>query len=593
MQEKDECEKEIHDLNSTLSQKVLKLDRFELILSDNEPGTDQDELYISTRSLKMEIEEILDRIDDLQSKVDRKTDLIIGYSSVLSNSKIEEIKSRALTVSTLQDSQNLVTVLFEGILEKASEIKKLDKIIMIKNAEISNKQSEISEGELRMEMVIKNYNSEIFKLKNEFKLKECMILEELNSIKNIDQVTSFQEPEDLSRDTENDLLKEPKSARNLCENKTPDKDKSRNRGGTFVSLTKARESYKKKKTTPEEESKIRKSPLTARALTSKLPDDDPPSLSKSSASKSRTPIDSESQRNLQKWKLQSSTDTHKGSIYSMVTQENILYTASNQTIKVWSLDTLTHISELNAHTSAIKSMAISPENSIIFSSCGNLVKIWDTVSLQTVGSLQVNLEEIRSLKLCSHLLYTAGKSNENGNSIFIWDLRKSQSPVYESEKNQNVFGVDISEQYLFYARKNNTVCQCMVSKNDVKVYEPAHTNIVSGVAVYRNSVISVSRDRCVKQWEINSGKCLRSLPGAHSDWINCVQQDHLERQVYTAGKEGKIKVWRGDNLKIVGELLGMNTNILCISSLIVEDVMIVSAGTDKTFKIWKMLEDVY
>ena len=33
------------------------------------------------------------------------------------------------------------------------------------------------------------------------------------------------------------------------------------------------------------------------------------------------------------------------------------------------------ISEIDAHNSVIKSMAISPENNMIFSGCGNVIKI--------------------------------------------------------------------------------------------------------------------------------------------------------------------------------------------------------------------------
>ena len=36
----------------------------------------------------------------------------------------------------------------------------------------------------------------------------------------------------------------------------------------------------------------------------------------------------------------------------------------------------------------------------------------------------------------------------------------------------------------------------------------------------------------------------------------------------------------------------MNTSVICISSINTEDSIIVSAGSDKTLKIWKMLEDI-
>ena len=42
----------------------------------------------------------------------------------------------------------------------------------------------------------------------------------------------------------------------------------------------------------------------------------------------------------------------------MVSHGSMLYTAGNKTIKLWSLDRMSYVTELNAHTSSIKSMAV-------------------------------------------------------------------------------------------------------------------------------------------------------------------------------------------------------------------------------------------
>jgi hypothetical protein len=50
-----------------------------------------------------------------------------------------------------------------------------------------------------------------------------------------------------------------------------------------------------------------------------------------------------------------------GPVWSVASQGNMIYTAGNKTISVFSLDTHTCISEINAHNSAIKAMALWPE----------------------------------------------------------------------------------------------------------------------------------------------------------------------------------------------------------------------------------------
>lgn len=569
IQEKDECEKEVQELYSVFSQKSIQLEQYNLMLADNEPNIDQDELYSNTYTLKAEVQEIMDQIDMLENKIKRKIELIFGYSNALANSKIEEIKSRAFTVHTLEESQNLVGVLFDEVLSKASEIKKVNKIILSKDLEIENKEISILKAENEVELIIKKYENEINKIKNEFKIKEFAILEELDELRNLD-----------SSKTSTELNLSPlKNRESKIKNPFDIKIEEEKAKPKFISLVKARESIKRKKNTEEEEKKYRKS------LAPKIQEEDTP---RSSIKYRNSEIES---KNLQKWKLLSNTET-KGIVYSMVTQENILYTGSSQTIKVWSLDSLTSISEMAAHTSSIKAMAISPENSVIFSSCGNLIKICDTVSLQTIGTLQAQIEDFRVLKTYNNLLYSAGKSLENGNSIFIWDLRKSNMPVFQSEASQDIFSLSISNEHFNYARKNNNICQSLSFDQDTQVFESGHSSIVTSLIRYNETLISCSKDRSIKQWGSN-GNSLSSINNAHTDWVNCMENDHLQRHFYTGGKEGKIKVWRGfDSIKLVGELLGLNTSVLSLSSINGPESSVVSACNDKTFKIWKMTEDV-
>ena len=129
----------------------------------------------------------------------------------------------------------------------------------------------------------------------------------------------------------------------------------------------------------------------------------------------------------QKWKNIVSIEAHSGAISSMAIHENILYTASNKTFKVWSLDGMNLISEVPAHNSFIRSLAVWPENSLIVTGCNNVINIWDAISLQPLANLKGHNEEVRAIYMKDQLLYTAGKATSNGFGLFIWDLRQCQT----------------------------------------------------------------------------------------------------------------------------------------------------------------------
>lgn len=61
------------------------------------------------------------------------------------------------------------------------------------------------------------------------------------------------------------------------------------------------------------------------------------------------------------WSVKSTIEAHSAAVYAVCSYGNFLYTSSNKCFKVWSLDTMKKISEVNAHSSSIKSMLLWPE----------------------------------------------------------------------------------------------------------------------------------------------------------------------------------------------------------------------------------------
>jgi WD40 repeat protein len=68
-------------------------------------------------------------------------------------------------------------------------------------------------------------------------------------------------------------------------------------------------------------------------------------------------------------------EAHNGSVCSIASHENLLYTGSNKFFKVWSLDNMECISEIESHASFIKTMVMWPEHSLILTGCNNEIAI--------------------------------------------------------------------------------------------------------------------------------------------------------------------------------------------------------------------------
>jgi hypothetical protein len=137
---------------------------------------------------------------------------------------------------------------------------------------------------------------------------------------------------------------------------------------------------------------------------------------------------------LEQWTCASTFEAHSDRVCSMVSNENILFTASNKTFKVWSLDSMSVISEVPAHTSYIRAMTIMPESNVVLTSCDKLISIWDTISLSSVGKLAGHKDEIHSLHTFGNYLYSGGNGSSSAGALFVWDLRRQATPILELER---------------------------------------------------------------------------------------------------------------------------------------------------------------
>lgn len=124
---------------------------------------------------------------------------------------------------------------------------------------------------------------------------------------------------------------------------------------------------------------------------------------------------------------------HASPIYSMATMGNLLYTSSNRSLKIWDIESMECISDIQAHSGPIKSITVIPEHKQLATACEKTIMLWDLISLTNIGSLKAHKDEIRVLEKGRGCLVSGGRSMANDSSLFVWDLRKNQ-PLHSLEK---------------------------------------------------------------------------------------------------------------------------------------------------------------
>ena len=92
-----------------------------------------------------------------------------------------------------------------------------------------------------------------------------------------------------------------------------------------------------------------------------------------------------------------------------------------------------------------------------------------------------------------------------------------------------------------------------------------HEHSVSHVefALGGDNIISASRDKSIRVWEVATGFCKKTIEG-HDEWIRRVVIDSEENLMASCGNDQLIKIWNFKNFELINCLTGHEHVIECI-----------------------------
>jgi len=128
----------------------------------------------------------------------------------------------------------------------------------------------------------------------------------------------------------------------------------------------------------------------------------------------------------------------------------------------------------------------------------------------------------------------------------------------------------------------------MFSKHSILDFV-SHTGQILAVASFCGGtrLISGSKDKTVKIWNVDTGKCIKTLEG-HTDWVRCVCVVGGEEDLFVSGSEDyTLKVWNIEG-KCLKTLKGHFDSVCCVIPFDTKHVL--SSSLDKTVKFWNIVD---
>ncbi|BBM88277.1 DUF4062 domain-containing protein [Candidatus Uabimicrobium amorphum] len=177
-------------------------------------------------------------------------------------------------------------------------------------------------------------------------------------------------------------------------------------------------------------------------------------------------------------------------------------------------------------------------------------------------------------------------SASGDNTAKVWDITTRQC-LFTMDHRDWVNSVQFSKngQQIFTACRDRMI-HVFNSRNGEKLFQlSGHNNSVQDIAVYGDTLVSVSKDHSVRMWKISTRECLKILE-KHKTSIRCVVF-HPSGEMFASGaKDGNICVWSKEG-ECLWTLKGHTKEVRGLSFHPTQNYLASSSG-DATIRIWDL-----
>jgi platelet-activating factor acetylhydrolase IB subunit alpha len=99
----------------------------------------------------------------------------------------------------------------------------------------------------------------------------------------------------------------------------------------------------------------------------------------------------------------------------------------------------------------------------------------------------------------------------------------------------------------------------------------------------KDYLVSGSRDKTIKIWEVKNSRCVVTLTG-HDNWVNEVAFHPNGRFLLSVSDDKSIRVWDLNNGRCYKKMLNAHSHFIC--SIDMKQKVVVTGSVDNTAKVW-------
>jgi WD40 repeat protein len=263
--------------------------------------------------------------------------------------------------------------------------------------------------------------------------------------------------------------------------------------------------------------------------------------------------------------------------------------SSDDTIKLWDLETGQEIRTLAGHTGSVNAVALTPDGRTALSaSFDHTLKLWDLDSGKEIRTLTGHTGWVNAVALAPDGRTALSASKDE--TLKCWDLASGRELRTLVGHTGPVFAVALAPDGLTAL---STSEDCTLKLWDLhtglvlRTFEE-HSDSVTAVALAPDgrTALSASDDRTLKLWDLHTGRELRTLAG-HTDDVDAVALSPDGRTALSASQDETLRLWDLETGQEIRILAGHTDGVDAVA-LAPDGRTALSASHDGTLKLWDL-----
>ena len=279
------------------------------------------------------------------------------------------------------------------------------------------------------------------------------------------------------------------------------------------------------------------------------------------------------------FKCKGTVSGHTGPVWTLVATDTLLFSgSSDETIRVWSIETFQCLHVMEGHTGIIHALVLyqgEGENQVLVSGSSDCsIRIWDTQTFECLRVLDARDNAVCTLAVHNNLLLAGSLK-----TVAVWSLESLEMVRELKEHNHWVRAMTIEGDLLYCGSYNCIVVWSLESFSRVATIQ-CNSGSVYSLLVTGNYLVAGTYDSVVAIFDRNSHEILHTLQG-HIGTVYSVIT--IPGFLATASYDCTVKLWNLSTFTCVQTLVRHTSSV---DTLIYVHNKLFSGSADNSLKVW-------